>query len=615
MHHTPYHSPHRTPHPKPHITPYHAPQHPYPAAMAHKKVAAGFTIATMSGAQTAFSDSSLYSRFSIRVPDAQSRFALRAEIERRKGFEQKSLADRSNVILTSCEFLEDGFVLEMKRPCNTRVAYAFWKRVVDALPGFDVQGSWRVVGELQPSAAKAAASGAKPQRRCRAKTPEPEAACKRACDETPPGALPVLPHPVAAPTLPEWPQFKLRRLLGALEGEDGMGGSASCYPLFRRLGGGSYGQVYASSIAGTDLAVKVVEREKKLAALQEVAIAERVTGHPHLVDLKEAVRGPRGQVWLVYAHAGSSLPEFVASKPMAQLPLAQLTGDCLKGLAHLHRLGLFHTDIKPVNILIKSGQDGCFGQAVLGDLGSVVEVGSGKSRIGHVLTTLWYRSPEILHGQAEAVGAQWLRADIWSLGISLCDILGLTFFKKAKPATLLEALRSRLEGRRLELPAVPWRLMGSFGADFLEGILQWAPMDRPTAEEGLAHEFLRPPVFFGHLGARQPPLFKGRRHQWTLVQGCMSLALSVPFAFGFVHVSPHIPTPHCTPFNQTASYTGHHTQSHAKDARLRSRPGLFRACSWWVGVFASRIRSGWVSSLRASQVGVFASRIPRGPGN
>ena len=269
-----------------------------------------------------------------------------------------------------------------------------------------------------------------------------------------------------------------------------MGGNAKCYPLSRLLGGGSFGMVYASSIAGMDLAVKVVKRAKRLAALQEVAIAERVTGHPHLVDLKEAVVGDQSEVLLVYAYAGASLLKFAASTTIAEVPLARLTGDCLKGLAHLHRLGLFHTDVKPANILIASGQDGRFERAVVGDLGSVVEVASGNLRIGHILTTVWYRAPEILAGQAEAVGAQWLRADMWSLGITLCEVLGLTFFKEGNPAKLLVALRGRFGGRSGVWPTDVLRLLGSFGADFVEGLLQWVPHGSANSGSGLGARFL-----------------------------------------------------------------------------------------------------------------------------
>ena len=112
----------------------------------------------------------------------------------------------------------------------------------------------------------------------------------------------------------------------------------------------------------------------------------------------------------------------------------------------MHGLGLFHTDVKPANILIASGRDGCFVRAVLCDFGCVVEVGKGNLRIEHLLTTRWYRAPEILEGQVEALGTHWLRADLWSLGITFCEVLGFTFFKEPTSASLLDALRNRKTG-------------------------------------------------------------------------------------------------------------------------------------------------------------------------
>ena len=76
-----------------------------------------------------------------------------------------------------------------------------------------------------------------------------------------------------------WPRFKVRRLLGALEGEAGVGGRPKDYELGDLLGRGSYGKVYKSSLGDISLAVKVVEAPTQFNALQEVSIAEVVAGH------------------------------------------------------------------------------------------------------------------------------------------------------------------------------------------------------------------------------------------------------------------------------------------------------------------------------------------------
>ena len=109
---------------------------------------------------------------------------------------------------------------------------------------------------------------------------------------------------LASPSQIHWPRFKVRRLLGFYAGEQGVGGTASRYPLGKMLGEGSYGRVYASSLGGVKLAVKVVVKKDRIAALMEASLAEQLAGHPHLVELKDVCVGPCGSSYLVYANAG-----------------------------------------------------------------------------------------------------------------------------------------------------------------------------------------------------------------------------------------------------------------------------------------------------------------------
>ena len=55
----------------------------------------------------------------------------------------------------------------------------------------------------------------------------------------------------------------------------------------------------ASSLGGMNLAVKVVKHELMLSAMLEATLVERVSGHPHLVDLKDTCIGPNGAAYLV----------------------------------------------------------------------------------------------------------------------------------------------------------------------------------------------------------------------------------------------------------------------------------------------------------------------------
>src|SRR5439155_18463019 len=88
----------------------------------------------------------------------------------------------------------------------------------------------------------------------------------------------------------------------------------------------------------------------------------------------------------------------------------------LEGLAHAHRRGIVHRDVKPANVLLESGPDIAvrlldFGLALLLEEETL-------TAMGDIPGTLAYVSPERLKG--DTAGAA---ADIWSVGVLLWEAL------------------------------------------------------------------------------------------------------------------------------------------------------------------------------------------------
>ena len=132
----------------------------------------------------------------------------------------------------------------------------------------------------------------------------------------------------------------------------------------------------------------------------------------------------------------------------------------------------------------------------MGDLGSCVEVGRcidiSIRLAGFNLTTLWYRSPELLGGQSEASCGTWLRADVWALGMIFFEVLGFTFHKVKSGAGevqwLARALKESLgDGDdtsapiRKQVSARPMEdRLGWAGVELLTKLTCWSAGDRPT---------------------------------------------------------------------------------------------------------------------------------------
>jgi serine/threonine-protein kinase len=85
-----------------------------------------------------------------------------------------------------------------------------------------------------------------------------------------------------------------------------------------------------------------------------------------------------------------------------------------RALAHAHRAGLVHRDVKPANVLV----DLPHRQVKLTDFGVAHAADAERSRSGLVLGTPTYMSPEQLAGSAVDG-----RSDLYSLGVMLFQLL------------------------------------------------------------------------------------------------------------------------------------------------------------------------------------------------
>jgi hypothetical protein len=221
------------------------------------------------------------------------------------------------------------------------------------------------------------------------------------------------------------------------------------YVVAEPIGRGGGCLVYRAFDKGLNewIAIKVLDPERwPGAAITEPLFRElrhaREILHPHVCRLYDVVRAERaGSQFLTMALApGGSLRDTLARSP--DRPFAERLSDMegvLSGLAALHAAGIIHRDVKPENVL-RMGD----GRVVLSDFGLAVAPDRATHVTGGVGTPV-YMAPELrLGAPADA------RADVWSLGLLMHEILFGVRAQDAIPLRIASTPRERRLQQRLK---------------------------------------------------------------------------------------------------------------------------------------------------------------------
>lgn len=166
-------------------------------------------------------------------------------------------------------------------------------------------------------------------------------------------------------------------------------------------------------------------------------------------------------------------------------------------LGELHRLGIYHRDVKPANVMIDDQ-----GQTILIDFGLAISVDDEiEPQMGRIVGTLPYMSPEQVAGRIEQIDG---RSDLYSLGASMYELLTgkLPFAISPQTSTgrlrLLRDIQHRLpQPPRQIVPEIPQdledivlRLLSKMredrfrtAADLLEALQVYLGERPPRAEE------------------------------------------------------------------------------------------------------------------------------------
>ncbi len=213
---------------------------------------------------------------------------------------------------------------------------------------------------------------------------------------------------------------------------------ADRYTIERELGQGGMAWVYLAKDLKhrRPVAIKVLRPELGEAIgadrfMLEIETAAKLT-HPHILPLHDSGQAAGLLYYVMPFIEGESLRDRLQRE--IQLPLddaLKITREVADALAYAHSCGVVHRDVKPENILLKSGH------AFVADFGiaRAISVAGGDrlTQTGLSVGTPAYMSPEQVEGAAHIDG----RSDLYSLACVLYESLaGETPFRGPNAQTI-----------------------------------------------------------------------------------------------------------------------------------------------------------------------------------
>jgi hypothetical protein len=193
------------------------------------------------------------------------------------------------------------------------------------------------------------------------------------------------------------------------------------YRLVRRLGGGGFGVVWLAHDLKLDrtVAVKRIpapDPETAKRAQREGVAAARLQ-HPAIVALHEAGSDDENVYLVSELVRGATFARLLEEGALSDRDVVEIGVALCDALAHAHKRGIIHRDVKPLNILVPDQSAESGAPAKLTDFGVARIAGDDAlTRTGDVVGTLAYMAPEQAEG-AE-VGAE---ADLYALALCLYE--------------------------------------------------------------------------------------------------------------------------------------------------------------------------------------------------
>ncbi|MFP5219544.1 MAG: serine/threonine-protein kinase [Actinomycetes bacterium] len=184
------------------------------------------------------------------------------------------------------------------------------------------------------------------------------------------------------------------------------------------IGRGGFGTVFRARQVnvGRVVAVKVLSAvslsDETLRRFErECRAMAAVSSHPNITALYDSGVSSSGRPYIVMEHvAGGSLAPRL---PLAWPDAVEIGVKVAGALETAHRIGIYHRDVKPENILVSA-----YGEPMLADFGVAKVADSSETPSGNITASLLHAAPETLSGARPSAAT-----DVYSLASTLFTLI------------------------------------------------------------------------------------------------------------------------------------------------------------------------------------------------
>ncbi|MCA9675703.1 MAG: serine/threonine protein kinase, partial [Myxococcales bacterium] len=212
-----------------------------------------------------------------------------------------------------------------------------------------------------------------------------------------------------------------------------VGAHVGNYVVTRELGAGGMGTVYLAEhpALGRKVAVKVLHEDnaadpETVARFFQEAKAAAEIGHENIIEVLDfgtlTVDGQPVVYLMMEFLDGVSLGKRIRRGDLTEGDVRHVLRQCCSALSASHAHGIIHRDIKPENIyLLSRASDPLFVKVLDFGIAKLTrgKVGSARTRVGTILGTPQYMSPEQCQGRGQIDG----RSDVYALGVVMYEML------------------------------------------------------------------------------------------------------------------------------------------------------------------------------------------------